>query len=375
MSNIIYSLLNHSPMKTNSTALLIILLISSLPFLAQELASPDQLLKEMITEKGIIGISAAYSIDGKTVWEGAEGYACKEGEIPFSTLTLSRIASIAKPMTAVAIMMLVEEGKLELEASISTYLPDFPQKGTRPITVKHLLAHTSGISQYKSNKERENTRTYSSMAEAMTVFQDRDLLFEPGKDFFYTTYGYVVLGRIIEVVSGLSYEEFMQKRIWDVAGMNQTGVEKTGVSYENKSCLYHKDKKKTKEGKQNDLSNRIPGGGFYSTVEDVMKFGHALLAGKFISDAALEKMTTNQQAKKEGNPYGLGWFLYAPAPNENLVIGHSGGQTGASTQLMILPKSKTVIVVLANTSGTWQEVVGLSSQLIQISESERKKAN
>ncbi|MEM7515095.1 MAG: serine hydrolase domain-containing protein [Bacteroidota bacterium] len=341
----------------------------------QELASPDQLLKEMITEKGIIGITAAYSTNGETVWEGAEGFACKEGEIPFSGSMLTRIASIAKPMTSIAAMMLVEEGKLELDAPISNYLPDYPQQGETSITVKHLLGHTSGIPQYQSGKEAQNKTHYSSLQEAMTIFQDRPLLFEPGSGFFYTTYGYVVLGRILEVASGLSYEGVMQSRIWDRAEMKNTGIEYIGTSYENKSCLYHKDKKKAKEGKQNDLSNRIPGGGFYSTLDDVMKFGNALLEGKFISDSMIEEMTTNQQAKKEGNPYGLGWFLYAPAPNENLVIGHSGEQTGVSAQLMILPKSKTVVVVLANTSGAWKEVVGLSSKLIQISEAGRKQDN
>ncbi|MEM8900994.1 MAG: serine hydrolase domain-containing protein [Bacteroidota bacterium] len=362
-------------MKITSTLLLTILLISSLTFLAQEVASPDQLLKEMITEKGIIGITAAYSIDGKEIWKGSEGYACKEGEIPFSEVTLTRIASIAKPMTSVATMMLVEEGKLELDAPISNFLPDFPKQGETPITVKHLLGHTSGIPQYQSGKEAQNKTHYSSLQEAMTVFQDRPLLFEPGSDFFYTTYGYVVLGRILEKASGLSYEELMESMIWDRAGMSQTGIEQIGTSYENKSCLYHKDKKKAKESKQNDLSNRIPGGGFYSTLEDVMKFGNALLEGKFISDSLIQEMTTNQYAKKEGNPYGLGWYLYAPAPNENLVIGHSGEQTGVSAQLMILPKSRTVVVVLANTSGAWKEVVGLSSKLIQISEAERKQRN
>ncbi|MEM6767906.1 MAG: serine hydrolase domain-containing protein, partial [Bacteroidota bacterium] len=265
--------------------------------------------------------------------------------------------------------------KLELDVPISNYLPNYPKQGETPITVKHLLGHTSGIPQYQSGKEAQNKTHYSSLEEAMTVFQDRPLLFEPGSGFFYTTYGYVVLGRILEVASGLSYEELMQSRIWDRAGMKNTGIEEMGKSYEDKSCLYHRDKKKGKESKQNDLSNRIPGGGFYSTLEDVMKFGNTLLEGTFISDSTLQQMITNHYGKKEGNPYALGWYLYAPAPNENLVIGHSGEQTGVSAQLMIIPKSNTVVVVLANTSGAWKDVVTLSSQLIQISEAERKADN
>ena len=123
-----------------------------------------------------------------------------------------------------------------------------------------------------------------------------------------------------------------------------------------------------KKAESNNLSNRIPGGGFYSTLNDVLKFGNAVLDFTLIKESTFNLMLENQFVPKQGNPYGLGWYFYAPHPNENLVIGHSGEQTGAATQLMIIPKNNTVVVVLANTSGTWKDVVGLSSSLIGISE-------
>ncbi|MEP0712659.1 MAG: serine hydrolase domain-containing protein, partial [Algoriphagus sp.] len=200
---------------------------------------------------------------------------------------------------------------------------------------------------------------------------ERPLLFEPGTKYFYTTYGYVILGRIIEEVSGKSYQEYMQKNIFDIAGMNNTGIEEINDDYTNKSCLYHNNGRKAKEGKQNDLSNRIPGGGFYSTLEDVMKFGNALLEGKYIKQETLDKMTQTEPVEYDGNKYGLGWFLYGPPPNENLVIGHSGGQTGCTSQLMIIPKSKTVIVVLSNTSGNYPDIATFAVNLIAYSEKKR----
>lgn len=344
----------------------ILFFITTLNLSAQDF-NPDERIKELAGKKANIGIAAGYTIDGDIKWESSAGLACLENESAFTTTTLTRVASIAKNFTAVALMQLVEKNKIELDAPIDRYLKNLPEDKTK-ITVKQLLAHSSGISQYQGEKEIENTIHYASLQEAMDVFINRPLMFEPGTKYFYTTYGYVVLGRIIEEVSGKSYAEYMQKNIFDVAGMINTGVEAIKQNYSNKSCLYHHNGRKTKEGKQNDLSNRIPGGGFYSTLEDVMKFGNALLEGKFITLESLDKMIQAEPLEYDGNKYGLGWFLYGPPPHENLVIGHSGGQTGCSSQLMIIPKTKTVVVVLSNTSGNYPDIATFASNLIGYAE-------
>jgi len=123
---------------------------------------------------------------------------------------------------------------------------------------------------------------------------------------------------------------------------------------------------KIKQAKPNDPSNRVPGGGFQTTLGDMLHFGNAVIENKLIKASTLERMTQIHSLEKEGNPYGFGWFLYGPKPNEKLVIGHSGEQIGAATQLMIIPKNKTVIVVLTNTSGSWREVIGLSVELTSL---------
>lgn len=349
--------------------LTLLLFIVTLSLFAQDF-NPDKKLTELTGKKENIGITAGYSIDGEIKWSNSDGFVCENRNTPFSTKTLTRIASIAKNFTAVAIMQLVEQGQIEIDAPIEKYLTNLPDDKKR-ITVKQLLAHTAGISQYRGKKEIENKIHYETLQDAMNVFIDRPLLFEPGTKYFYTTYGYVILGRIIEEVTDLSYKEYMQKNIFDVAGMNNTGVEHINEIYSNKSCLYHKGRRKAKEGKQNDLSNRIPGGGFYSTLEDVMKFGNALLEGKYIKQETLDKMIQTEPVEYDGNKYGLGWFLYGPPPNENLVIGHSGGQTGCTSQLMIIPKSKTVIVVLSNTSGNYPDIATFAVNLTAYSEKKK----
>ena len=352
----------------NRHFLILFILVLAVQLFAQEKFNPEQKLIELAGKNKNIGIAAAYAVNGEVKWSQSAGLNCQDSDIPFSSTTLTRIASIAKNFTAVAVMQLVEKKLINLDSPIENYLNDLPVD-KKQITVLQLLSHTSGISQYLGEKEIENTIHYESLHDAMDVFIQRPLLFESGTKYFYTTYGYVVLGSIIEAVTSLSYEDYMSKYIFDVAGMHNTSIEYINKDYINKSCLYHNNGRKTKEGKQNDLSNRIPGGGFHSTLEDVLKFGNGLLDGKLISKESLDTMLQIQPVEYDGNKYGLGWYMYGPPPNENLVIGHSGGQTGCSSQLMIIPKSNTVVIVLSNTSGTYPDIVTFASNLIGFSES------
>ncbi|WP_088341919.1 serine hydrolase domain-containing protein [Robiginitalea sediminis] len=356
-------------MRRRPLSLLCILLLGNV--LAQQPFDPDQALQSLAGEKKNIGIAAAVSVDGELQWAGAAGERCMEQGAPFSASTPTRIASIAKSFTAVAVMQLVESGQVALEAPIETYLPDLPEN-KKQLTVAQLLGHTSGLTQYRDEAEIENTIHYRSLQEAMEVFIDRPLLFPPGTQYFYTTYGFVVLGRILETVSGMPYAAYMKRFIFDPAGMTATYAENLDQVQPDASCLYHHNGRRAKAGKQNDLSNRTPGGGFRSTVEDVLKFGHAVLDGTLLKPETLELMIRPQPVAYEGNKYGLGWYLYGPPPNEHLVIGHSGGQTGCTSQLMLVPKTKTAVVVLSNTSGNYPEIAGFASQLIGFSEGERE---
>lgn len=296
----------------------------------------------------VAGISQGDSI----LWKSSNGYMDLKNHKKATLTMRTRIASISKPMTAIAVMQLFEKGLIQLNEPIQTYIKEFPSSSTNKITVRHLLNHTSGIKGYASAKEAETRKNYSTLTEAMNAFKDRDLHAEPGTEYNYTTYGYVILGVLIERVSGISFEAYMEKNIWEKAGMNSTGVEHYKQTYENKTQLYSKRRngkvKHIKKG--NNLSNRVPGGGFYSTLEDMLKFGQAVLNNTFIKPETLKMMLEDTGRKKEGNPYGLGWFMYGAAPTPEKVFGHGGAQTGASTDLFIIPSEQKVIVLLSNTS-------------------------
>ncbi len=344
-----------------------ILFLSSLMTAAQEsTAEASVILESLVNENMAVGGAIGYSIGDSILWNSVRGYSDKKSQRPFETHTKLRMASIAKSMTALAAMQLVEKGLLDLDTPIQTYIPDYPKHQKTQITTRHLLSHTSGIAGYRDVKETRTQTEYPSLYVATGIFKDRDLLFEPGTKYTYTTYGYTVLGVIIEKVSGLTFEAYMQKNIWDKAEMRDTGVDQYGVQLENESKLYHRKrgKGKPKEGTENNLSNRIPGGGLYTTIEDILKFGKAVLNDVFVSRETLDLMRQHHSLEKERNSYGFGWFLYNPKPNEGAVIGHSGAQMGCSSLLFIVPEKEIVVAVLTNTSRV--EVGPAASQLLKL---------
>ena len=358
---------NHS--KKRAFFLLIIMVTCSFLLPAQDKSVPQaqELLTSAVTAGQCAGMAAGFTVKGEILWMGSAGARdLKQGET-FEPQTLTRIASITKPMTAVAVLQLFEQGKISLDEPIQTYLPDFPRKQAGEITVRHLLQHASGIPGYESGKERENKIHYANLQDAMRIFQDRDLLQSPGQAFHYSTYGYVVLGLLIEQVSGMDYASYLQKNIWEPAGMLDTGIEQFGQEYEGKSALYHlRSGKKIKATKPTDLSDRIPGGGVYSNVEDLLKFGQAIMDQKLLKAATLSMMWEDSGLKQSGNAYGMGWYLYGKNPRYGQVYGHNGAQTGASSFLMLLPEQETAIVVLSNTSGAMQAVSNICIKLFDV---------
>jgi len=263
-----------------------------------------QLLENAVQEKAVVGIAAGYSIDGKIVWEHASG------------------------------------------------LKD--QKKKR-------------IAGYASKKEANNKKNYPTLTAAAKSFQDRDLKAKPGETFNYTSYGYVVLGLVIEGASGMTYEEYMQKNIWDKLGMENTGIEKDGVDISNKATDYHRNNKgKIKKVKCVDLSNRVPGGGIYSNVRDVLKFGDAILKNTLIKASTLQMMVEDSGLKKEGNGYGLGWYLYGENEKYGNIVGHNGAQLGCSTFLFLLPEQNISTIVISNTSGALKDISNIAVQLFNL---------
>lgn len=329
----------------------------------------NRLMKEYVQLKTVLGASAGIYKEGKLVWKGGAGYLNPARQKPVNSEMLHRSASITKSMTAVAVMQLYEQKKLRLDAPIQKYLPWFPTKKKGTITVKHLLQNSSGIKAYKNRTEARNQKNFPTLRDAIDVFKDRELAHTPGTAFRYTTYGYVVLGAIIESVSGMKYRDYMKKNVWDKAGMTHTDVEIYGEKYANKPGLYKKNAKgQFVKDDDTNLSLKVSGGGVISTAEDLVKFGQAVLNHKLIQASTLDLMMQDPKLPQSWLfPYGMGLFLAGGKDKPSgRIIGHSGSQSGTSTQLFIFLDKKVVVSVMANTGKAWLAASTLANELAEL---------
>ena len=311
-----------------------------------------QLLATAVENKEVVGISAGIINAEGSTWFSNAGLADREGFVAFDEFTVSRLASISKTFTAVAVMQLIEEGKLSLETPVGTLLPEFNTGNRAKITVKDLLQHSSGIPHYRNKKEINNTKEYAKLHDVLKVFIDRELLFEPGTAFEYSVYGYVTLGLLIEKASGMSYEAYLAEKIFAKAGMKHSSVEKFGETYVNKAKRYHKHtKRKTVEITDQNLSNRTPAGGIQTSLSDLLLFGKALINNTLITQESLElMMTSSGLVEKPNNPYGLGLRIYGKDEVRGRIVGHNGQQLGSSTFLFLFPDKGIATAVVSNTS-------------------------
>jgi CubicO group peptidase (beta-lactamase class C family) len=296
------------------------------------------------------GLSAAIVSDRRLVWSYGVGLADLEQRVPASTATVYRIASISKPITAVAVMQLAERGSLDLDAPIQRYCPAFPEKPW-PITSRHLLAHLGGIRGYKSDDEFYSTRHYTNLTDPLTLFKDDPLLHEPGTKFSYTTYGYSVLGCVIEGASGMRYVDYVREHIFRPAGMRHARPDDVYTIIPNRARSYRRAPNgELLNAPLADTSNKIPGGGFCATVEDLARFAIALQTGNLVTMTTLEQMFTRQTTRDgQDTPFGLGWVIGARHGRKE--VWHLGGAQGVSTILYMRPQEGMAVALLINMSG------------------------
>ena len=295
------------------------------------------------------GATAIVVDEGKVLFRGASGMANLELDVALDPGMVMRIGSITKQFTAASILMLEEEGLLSVDDPITKFLPDYPTHGYE-ITVHHLLNHTSGIYSYTDDPELEtNGRLDLSTTELVDTFKDRNMNFAPGEEWRYNNSGYVLLGAIIEAISGKSYAEFVQERIFDPLGMGDShygghqlidgrtpGYEWDGEVFTNASYL----------------SMTIPhaGGSLLSNVDDMVRWNEGLFGGKLLTPESLEKMTT-KTVLNDGSDFGYAYGLGVGDLQGTRRIEHGGGINGFLSQGVYLPEEGIYAIVLSNWLG------------------------
>jgi serine beta-lactamase-like protein LACTB, mitochondrial len=284
-------------------------------------------------------------VNGQIQYQKAFGKADLENNVPATIESLFRTGSIAKPMTDVAAMRLVEDGKLDLDAPIQKYCPAFPEKRWT-VTARQVLGHISGIRHYKEG-EMDNTHHYSKLSDGFSIFANDPLLFEPGTQYEYSTYGFSVIGCALEGASGRSYPEIMQQIVFVPAHMTHTLPDDVSGIVPHRARGYSKRDTQVINAGLMDSSYKIPGGGYVSTPGDLVTLADALLDGTLVRPGTLKLMWTSLKLRDgKDTGYGLGWGV-GKFEGED-IAGHSGGQQGASTSLTIFPERKVAVAVMIN---------------------------
>jgi serine beta-lactamase-like protein LACTB, mitochondrial len=304
-----------------------------------------------VVKARIPALSVAVAAGDGSAWTAAWGFADLENFVPATPKTVFRLGSISKPFTAVAAMKLWESGRLDLDAEVQRYLPVFPRK-TWAVTERLLLCHQAGIRHYNYNaNEFDSTRHYDDVAAALSIFGMDPLEFEPGTRTLYSTYGFNLAGAVVQSVAGQPYSEFVRQAILEPSGaatMRRDDVYAV-VPYRARGYRRRQDEQ-LENCALADTSNKVPGGGWISTAEDLVRFARALMDGKLLKSETLETMWTPQKLK-DGSVTGiaLGWNVSRTSGTR--VLWHSGGQQGTSTHLLLVPDKRLAVAVMANLEG------------------------
>lgn len=293
------------------------------------------------------GISVLVAKDRKAIYSKAFGKSNLELNTPLETNSVFQIGSITKQFTAISILMLEEQGKLSVEDKIGKYIPEYAEIG-KDITIHHLLNHTSGIKNRTPVGDKGFiSKTNMSPTELIAYFKDEPLEFKPGERFKYSNAGYILLGRIIEIVSGQPYSDFIEQNIFDKIGMKNSSCGDMKQVIPNLTKGYIIEQNDFVKSDYINLSLAYSAGAILSTTEDLLKWQNALLSNTLLKASSIKQaMTPTLLNSGKRVPYGYG-FRFSKLGNSP-VIAHTGSTKGFTSIALFLPKEKLYITALTN---------------------------
>ncbi|MEZ4797485.1 MAG: serine hydrolase domain-containing protein [Flavobacteriaceae bacterium] len=300
-------------------------------------------------KESVPGMAISVSKNGKLLWSEGFGYSNLEENVEVSpSVTQFRIASISKSLTAVALAKLMDDGKLDLDESIYTYIPDFPKK-KYDFTVRQVGGHIAGIRHYNGSEFIMNKKM--SIVEGLDIFKDSPLKFEPGTNYSYSTYGWNLLSVVVQNASKVEFNQYMTHNVFKPLGMSNTTLDLSDQDMPNRTLFYNKTNAgDIRLGPEVSNEFKAAGGGFVSTSEDLIKFGNEIISPTIFSKASINELLKEQYLTNgKGTGYGVG-FGIGKTKNGTVSYSHSGGGIGATTLLLMYPEEEIVIAIVTNLS-------------------------
>jgi CubicO group peptidase (beta-lactamase class C family) len=389
-------------LKKTQCLALIVILFSATPAAANALQDElGRVIQVELEQSGAPSLQVAIGYKGEILFEGAFGLADLEHNVAATVETRYRSASISKWLTATAGMQLVDQGKLDLDKPVQEYCVEFPRK-TWPITTRQILTHTSGIRHYVdyeselaeagSHEERANIERrqsldalgaytrYTDVIAPLDNFKNDPLLFEPGTNWLYSSFGYRVLACVLEGASGQTYQELLATLVFEPANMIGTIPDDAWEIVPHRAAGYRLNRgEPLRRADMRDVSENLPAGGHLTTATDLANFAQAFDAGQLVSAESIETMTLKISGKISETDNYTSWRHAIPSldayaygimsfPNETQHwIGHTGRQAGASSIVVLIPDQDLSIAVLTNVKG-WGGYLSLVRELHAIVE-------
>jgi CubicO group peptidase (beta-lactamase class C family) len=328
---------------------------------SSDLARMEDVVQSYVSEKKFMG--CVLVARGSNVFlDKGYGFANLEWDIPNSPSAKFRLGSITKQFTAASILLLLERGKLKVTDPVKQYMHDAPAAWDK-ITIFNLLTHTSGIPNFTSFPDYEPQEPFATTPEKLVArFRDKPLDFQPGEKMSYSNSGYVLLGYLIEKISGESYEKFVLENIFTPLGMKDSGYDSNSAIIPHRAAGYVPGPTGPTNAGFINMTVPLSAGALYSTTEDLLRWEQGLFGEKLLSPSSLQAMTTPFK-----NDYAFG--LQVHIANGRKVIDHGGGIEGFNTTLAYYPDDKLTIIVLGNLNGSAPQEI--ASKLAAVAHGEK----
>ena len=305
----------------------------------------NEYLNGLVTGKRIPGMAVACLKNSKLIWNSGYGLADLEQELKVDPLkTIFRSASASKPIAATALARMVEENIIDLDASFYEYVPYFPKK-EYDFSIRQLASHTAGIRAYRGKEYALNRAL--TIKESISVFKDDPLVFKPGTSYLYNSFDWVMISLAMQEAAGIDFEEIVSKEVLHPLAMEDTKLEIPGDSLKGQARFYTRTAKGFREAVEVDNRYKLAGGGYLSTVSDLIRLGQSYLQNSLLDSAVSAEFLRAVEIDGRSTYYGLGWEVSRDRHGRKFY-GHTGSSVGAYSNFFVYPEENAVVAILIN---------------------------